>query len=278
MQQSGKQSHVSTKRRALWPDDEAKVPDPRDVLFPCGVPGFRYLIENGLVSLPNPKICLVQSFGPIRDWSEGYRFFAYRAIRICVSQEVADAISATGRMNGPIITIPPGTDIIPRTFTAFMIRSLPVMILGYKRPDLAFALSQRMNEKQIIHQHLKEIIERRLFIDYLTKTRVAICLPYAKEGFYLLALEAMAVGCIVVTLDCIGNRDFCRHEENCLIAEPCIESLLDMVNRALAMSASDCENMSREAQKTAAGYSLNIERKRFQAVLANIDQLYESAQ
>ena len=35
-------------------------------------------------------------------------YLSERAIRICVSQEVADAISATGRANGPILTIPNG--------------------------------------------------------------------------------------------------------------------------------------------------------------------------
>ena len=29
----------------------------------------------------------------------------------------------------------------------------------------------------------------------------------------------MASGCLTVTLDCVGNRGFCRHDENCLIAE-----------------------------------------------------------
>ena len=51
------------------------------------------------------------------------------------------------------------------------------------------------------------------------------CLPRAEEGFYLPALEAMASGCLVVTLDCIGNRGFRRHDDNCLVAESSPESL-----------------------------------------------------
>lgn len=38
------------------------------------------------------------------------------------------------------------------------------------------------------------------------------------EGFALPPLEAMATGAAVVTTDAHGNRDFCRHEENCLMA------------------------------------------------------------
>ena len=39
------------------------------------------------------------------------------------------------------------------------------------------------------------------------------------EGFCLPLLEAMAAGTPVVSTDAHGNRDFCRHEENCLIAD-----------------------------------------------------------
>ena len=40
------------------------------------------------------------------------------------------------------------------------------------------------------------------------------------EGFCLPPLEAMAAGAPVVCTDAHGNRDFCRHGENCLIVEP----------------------------------------------------------
>ena len=263
----------------LWPGDEAErfEPDTRDILFLAGM-DWQYLTENGLDSLPNPKINLIQGVRHAHH-PQLYRFLAYKAIRICISQEVADAISATGRVNGPIITIPNGIDVTPvnQDFAIFMERPYPVTIVGYKRPDLALALSRCLNEKQIVHPTATEFIERRLFIDRLTKTRVAVCLPLAEEGFYLPALEAMAAGCIVVTLDCIGNRGFCHHEENCLIAEPRIESLLDMVNRAFTMLAGDWEKMIRATRNTIARHSLDTERKRFQAVLANVDQLYESA-
>ena len=45
------------------------------------------------------------------------------------------------------------------------------------------------------------------------------------EGFCLPLLEAMAAGTPVVSTDAHGNRDFCRDEENCLIAEPNPESV-----------------------------------------------------
>ena len=40
------------------------------------------------------------------------------------------------------------------------------------------------------------------------------------EAFGLPPLEAMACGTALVTTDCGGNRDYARHEENCLIVPP----------------------------------------------------------
>ena len=86
----------------------------------------------------------------------------------------------------------------------------------------------------------------------------------------------MASGCMVVTLDCVGNRSFCRHEDNCLLAEPNAESLFDMTRRARAMPASERADLHRRARTTAAVHSLQAERARFHAILKDIDRLWRT--
>ena len=74
------------------------------------------------------------------------------------------------------------------------------------------------------------------------------------EGFCLPLLEAMAVGTPVVSTDAHGNRDFCRHEENCLIAD----ADPDSVSAALARVLGDAELRARLVQaglETAADYA-----------------------
>jgi glycosyltransferase involved in cell wall biosynthesis len=74
------------------------------------------------------------------------------------------------------------------------------------------------------------------------------------EGFCLPLLEAMAAGTPVVSTDAHGNRDFCRHEENCLIADPDPES----VSAALARILGDAELRARLVEaglETAADYA-----------------------
>lgn len=278
---------LAREREGLWPlraGDLAKgwEPERRDVLFLAGL-DWRFLSESGLDGLPNPRINFVQGVRHAREGTELHGYLAERAIRICVSQEVADAIAATGRVRGPIVTIPNGIDLTPfepveeGSPAGFDARPSAVTIVGYKRPDLARGLAARLDAEGVEYRLIAEIIDRDEFLDGLSGTRVAVCLPHAEEGFYLPALEAMALGCLVVTLDCIGNRGFCLHERSCLLAEPDSDSLGRAAMRALAMPASEREGMHRQARAVAARHSLEAERTRLHAVLGDVDRLWRDA-
>ena len=271
------------ERRRLWPAGEDVmaerwVPAGRDVLFLAGV-DWRYLRRNGLETLANPRINLIQGVRHAHEGTELYRYLSERAVRICVSQEVADAISATGRPNGPVLTIPNGIDLAP--FEAVVGGSpagfdgrRPITIVGYKRPELARTLSERLDAANIEHLLVCEFLDRSAFLALFGESRIVVCLPKEREGFYLPALEAMASGCLLVTLDCIGNRGFCRHDENCLIAGNDPESLFRATKRALAMAVPERERMQRRAGDTGAEHSLKVERQRFHAILGDIDRLW----
>ena len=286
----GEPGHESLldERGRLWPAGSGGTvpcwePEPGDVFFVEGALDWPYLIDNGLETFPNPRINLIQHVRHAHEDNVRYRFLSERAIRICVSQEVADAIAATGRTNGPILTIPNGVDVTPfepgadGSPAGFDARPLPVTIVGYKSPELARALSERLDAEGIGHRLLAELLDRDTFLGLLSDTRIAVCLPRPEEGFYLPALEAMASGCLVVTLDCIGNRGFCHHEENCLVASHDAGSLFDTTRNALAMSDPECARMHGRARETAVEHSLEAERARFHAVLANVDRLWGEA-
>ena len=257
-------------------------PADRDVLFLAGV-DWRYLFGSGLEALANPRINLVQHVRHAHENTELHRYLSERAIRICVSQEVADAISATGRTNGPVLTIPNGIDVASfrshedGSPAGFDERRQPLTIIGYKSPDLAQGLSRRLDAACIEHLLVLDFLDRSAFLALLGESRIVVCLPHEREGFYLPALEAMASGCLVVTLDCIGNRGFCRHEESCLIAEHEPESLFRATTRALAMSAAERLRMHRRTRDTVAEHSLEAERSRFHAILDDIDRLWSTA-
>lgn len=271
---------LERQRRCLWPVDSTPhwEPDGRAILFVAGL-DWRYLLERGLDTLPNPRINLVQHGLHANEGTERYAYLALKAIRICVSQEVADAISATRRVNGPVLTIPNGTDLEPVTLSRSSLAGRParrhlVTIVGYKRPDLARALSGRLREDGVPHTTLTELLERSAFLGFLAESEIAVCLPNVEEGFYLPALEGMASGCLVVTLDCRGNRGFCHDKVNCLIAEDDTDSLVRATKQAIRMATTDREAMLLRAKNTVVERALHTERRQFHTVLQNLDDLW----
>ena len=268
---------LERERLALWPPEKfghAARWDPQsdDVLFLAGL-DWRYLSSGGYQSLPNPRINLVQGVRHAEAGTELYEYLALKAVRICVSQEVADAICATGRVNGPVIAISNGIEAlsVPSRPTR-----LAVAIVGYKDPKLAQALADRLAAMGIEHRCLTEFIPRESLLSLLSHSRVAVCLPRAEEGFYMPPLEAMSIGCLVVTVDCVGNRGFCLNEHNCLIADRNVESLSEATLRALNIGRIKRWRIHRKATSTARQHSLSKERRRFQSVLRDIDGLWAS--
>ena len=275
------------ERQRLWPaegDERVERWEPAlgDVLFLAGG-DWRYTVECGLNASDNPRINLIQGLQHAREDGELYGYLSEPAVRICVSREVTDAITATGRTRGPVLTIPNGIDVAPfepaegGSPAGYEARPGSVTIVGYKRAALARALSERLHGECIEHELHTELLGRSAFLASLAESRVAVCLPHAEEGFYLPALEAMASGALVVTLDCIGNRGFCHDHWNCVIAEPDSRSLFRAVGRILAMTSAERGRMHRRAGETAARHSLSAERKRFHAILADIDTLWRMA-
>ena len=266
------------ERDNLWPmaQHEAAIdwaPAAEDVFFVAGT-DWRYLLAKGLDRLPNPRLNLLQHVRHAQPGHELRMFLPQPAIRICVSPEVAAAVAATGEAVGPVVTIPNGTDLPPPPPDAAKRDRQTVLIVGYKHPALATALAERLRQLGIAHRLLTQFLPRERFVTALTAHAVAVCLPRAEEGFYLPALEAMAAGCLVVTMDCIGNRSFCLPAHNCLVADANAAALAASVHDVLRLDAGPRGRLLAAAAETVKDHSLATERQRFQAVLQDVDRLW----
>lgn len=285
---SGTSGHdqPSREQAGLWPTTggeraEAWQPKRGDVLFLAGT-DWRYHDRAGLADWDIPRINLIQGVRHGQVGSELYGYLDRRAVRICVSDEVARIIGATGRVKGPVFTIPNGTECRPADIDAggsvgFDERPEGVAVVGYKRPDLAAALSRCLEERQIPHLTLDGFLRRSAFLGLLERTRIAVCMPRPEEGFYLPALEAMAAGCTVVTLDGVGNRGFCRHEHNCFLAAADPKSLAAAVTRAMRLPVSDRRRLHANAGETVRLHSLERERRQFHNLLLDIGEVWNDA-
>lgn len=284
----------SPDQNRLWPAGGGFrtpqwAPQKDDLFFLAGL-DWRFLAQSGLQSSPNPRINLVQHVRHGQPGTELHGHLKHRAVRICVSQEVADAIQSTGQVNGPVFAIPNAVDLRfqgparrvpgwrsglkPWALLRRRLQAPTVLIIGYKSPDLAKALAQRLNRAGVRHRLLLGLLPRHQFLAALVAGSVAVCLPHPEEGFYLPALEAMAAGCVTISLDCIGNRGFCRHRSNCLVAEPTAESLSAAVQEALNQPPELRKAMLRQARLTAERHSLAAERAQFHALLKNLHQIW----
>ena len=277
---------LSADRAALWPTTrieraERWQPERGDVLFLAGT-DWRYHDQTGFADMDMPRINLIQGVRHGHVGSERYGYLDRRAVRICVSHEVAQAIGATGRVNGPVFTIPNGTECRPADIdvggsVGFDERPEDVTVVGYKQPELTTALSRCLDERRIPHLTLDRFIDRDAFLGLLRRTRIAVCIPRPEEGFYLPALEAMASGCLVVTLDGIGNRGYCQHGHNCFLAEADPASLTAAVIEATRLSVSDRQRIHANAAETVRMHSLDRERRQFHDLLLDIGRIWQDA-
>jgi len=84
-----------------------------DVLFLSGVDWRRVIPEHERPEYHRPVVNLVQHVrhGCESDPLGRHMLLRHKAIRICVSSEVEQAILATGRVRGPVFTIPDAIDL-----------------------------------------------------------------------------------------------------------------------------------------------------------------------
>jgi hypothetical protein len=249
-----------------------------DILFIEGLDW--YVVPVSLREHPNnPVINLIQHVRHSFPDNERYPFLRYPAIRICVSAEVAEAIQATGIVNGPVYTIPNGIDFstLPKILEQGQ-RTYDLVICGLKNLPVAHALDKyiRAEYPDLKIKTLDSFIERAQFISILSQARTAIFLPNPTEGegFYLPALECMALGTLAICPDSMGNRVFCMAGKTCLQPDYTIESFLHCFRQSQSFSENDRAILCQTAYQTAQIYNLEQERRAFAIILKNTQKIW----
>lgn len=246
-----------------------------DVLFLAGL-DWRFLTRERRERPEVPVVNLVQHIRHADPADERFEFLRHPAVRVCVSREVADAVTSAGA-NGPVVAIPNGID--PATLPPLASdeeRDLDVCIAGLKSPDVATGVAQRLLGLGRIVGLFTTRAPRPDFLDALRRARVAVLLPHTREGFYLPALESMALRTLTVVPDCVGNRSFCVDGVTCLMPAPDEAAVVAAAGRALAFDEAAARALRDGASAMVARHSAKAERSAFLDVLARLDELWTS--
>ena len=266
---------TAAREHVIGEDDEVEF----DVLFLSGI-DWRGVVPIGERNeYRRPIINLVQHVWHAcpNDPLNRHRFLPHKAIRICVSPEITKAITRTGRVRGPVFTIPDGLDLDAVTAMAGSPgRDIDVLVAANKRPELGRKLAARLRHQGRTVELVEDRIPRPDLIALMARARVSVLVPNPKEGFYLPALEAMAVGTVVVCPDCIGNRSFCLPDENCY--RPAYDE--DEIAAAAEAALRDepaLGDLRARALDTARAHDIACERTAFLEVLDRVEELWASA-
>jgi len=259
---------TTVSRTDRWAPEEAAI------LFLGGV-DWRMLPRRQQRRFSVPIINLVQHVRHADPRLHLYRFLRNRAVRICVSPEVEEAILATGRVNGPVLTIPNCIDLdaLPAP-VAESARPDQVLIAGNKEPRRAQLIAESLARRGIPHEVLIAPLPHRAFLERLRIAPITLFLPNAREGFYLPALEGMALGTLVICPDCIGNRSFCRPGQNCYRPAYNVEDVVEAVRSARGLSPTQIAQLIRCGRETAESHRLEKERQAFHEILQRVDRLW----
>jgi glycosyltransferase involved in cell wall biosynthesis len=261
-----------------WRDEADQLPtwhpEKADAIFLGGL-DWKVLPETLAASIP--IINLVQHVRHADPADERYAFLERAAIRVCVSPEVTEALRATRRVRGPLITIPNGVSL-PSAAGTGRSHNAPLLIEGIKNPAWAREIAAELARRGLPARTLTVRMARPEYLETLADAGLAVFLPHQTEGFYLPALEAMALGTLVVCPDVLGNRSFCMDGINCYRPSYTKHDIIDAAVRALSMGEAQRRRMVREAHDTSRAHTLAAERATFHArVLAPLDELWRGA-
>lgn len=202
-----------------------------------------------------------------------HAFLPRRAIRVCVSTAVAEAIRATGRVDGPVRVIAAAVDVADLARVGAMPVRRDVFVDAVKQPVLGEQVATALRREGLdVGLHAGRC-ERTGYLASMAEARIVVTLPDPVEGFYLPGLEALAMGRELVQYDCLGSRDYLCDGVNALVPARDAASIVRAVLRLHADRALG-ERLRAGAGATAAAFDLPAERAQVHALLDELDGLW----
>lgn len=256
-------------------DDIALFTLPSSHFVLCGLyeaagfrpPTFIHLLQN--VRVANTAF----------DNGYSYRLLSKPLHRICITQEVLDAVAPLVEGDAPLTLIPHGFDF--DVFARAPRRGDPVMI-GFNtfKGNFGHEVVDPLKE----HPGIDRIVVSQRGIDWhqlqrnYKRSTIFLSTPLPEEGLYLPGLEAMAAGNLVLTPDAFGNRFYCDFDDNCcLVPYEDVEAYRARLKWAIEHWDGAVFEMRQKAYRRAADLGMQGEYTRFCNELERYRQPEEAA-
>ena len=253
----------------------------------CPAAGFDALFLAGLdwawaePAPGQPVINLIQHPRHADPGDPRFPFLRRPAIRVAVSAEVARAVTGAGCASPEVRVIPAAIDVSALRAQAARARAAPAhaqpqaLVDATKDEALGRALAALLARDGVACECITAPVPRADYLHRLARAGVAVLLPAAREGFYLPALEAMAMRVPLVSCDAGGNREYLQPGVNALVAARDATALAAAAAR-LAADTGLREALAAAGAHTAARFDLPDERRRVHALLDRVPPILDT--
>lgn len=185
-----------------------------------------------------------------------FHFLKHRALRICVSEAVKDAIAR--HANGRCVTVPIGHDIPYLQLD----KEYDLYILAKKNAKFGRTIAKWAESKGIAYKLHDCLVSNKEVSVAMAQSRVSLVLPNPTEGFFLPGIEAMALSDRAIIPDCIANREYCLQSTNSTLCDYSIEAVQVAVSRSLELLKAGIQQHQKERGETLArSYTIPKERE-----------------
>lgn len=226
----------------------------------------------------NPEIPIISPVNNFRATKPGHKSFDFlgrKAIRLCPSPEIYDAVKNHPNTVGETIYMPNGVGISDEALTLKNNKTIDVLIVGNKNPDMA---NQFLSEIKNLNLNIEVIngwISKKEFQMKLAQSKISIHLPKQVEEHYIPGIEAMMLNSFVIIPDCIGNRSYSQDRGTCIITPYDLVGFKTALNHVLTISDNEFKGIVQFAKESTHQYSMEIENESLYKALKLSDKMWK---
>ncbi len=223
--------------------------------------------EHRLFNKNKPVVSPVNHFKAVNPDHPAFKFLSCKAVRLCPSPELFNAINDHEQTNGPVLYVPNGVSTEGIEFIEDEDKTYDVAVVGQKNPSLAkeiYVNLKRLNLKVIL---LDNWLSKKEFQERLADVKFTIHLPKAVEAHYIPAIESMMLGSVVIMPHCTGNASYAINLETCLVTEYTLESIVEATVKAQKLNKELLNSIKNRAFHATQLFSMRSERKNIERAL-----------